>query len=244
MLAAGWMGMGLMLWRPRPSLRGLVLAALAFVVIAMPVYYTLVGIDFPLFDRANKADLDQHYWERKRETNDWQARVNRFEHSLLHYVNSPENTLFHFYLYYGGQHPLLLVYVIPPFFLGGVIALSQWRKPGVVLVLWMLLTSLGNAFLLESAVSARYVLAFPAVAILVALGIRVPLDLLWRGERFGLRAGALMVALAVAIAVGQVVYYFGPHLDHFNRELRLQVAHDVEDALLRSADFPPGTGSG
>ncbi len=107
-----------------------------FVIIAVPVYYTLEGMDFPLFDRIDKADLDAHYWEKARRDN-VQARIARFEHSMLHYVNSPENTLFHFYLYYGGKHPLLLVYVIPPFLLGLVIAAGQWRRPGVVLVLWM-----------------------------------------------------------------------------------------------------------
>ncbi len=85
-----------------------------------------------------------------------------------------------------------------------MIALSQWRKPGVVLVLWMLMTSLGNALLLESAVSARYVLAFPAVAILVALGIRVHAGLLAlaRGAMAGLRARAALLVALIALADG------------------------------------------
>jgi hypothetical protein len=255
----GWIGIGLVLWRPRPSLRGMILLALVFVIIAAPVYYTLEGVGFPLFDRIDKAQLDDYYWQRQREENNLEARIARFKHSLLAYVNSPENTLFHYYLYYGGEHPLLLVYVIPPFLLGAVIAAWMWYKPGGVLMLWMLLTALGNATLLESAVSARYVLAFPAVAILVALGIRVTLPMMWPqplpagGEGLEeipplcLRRGgqgvrfALMLLLAGGIAVGQAVYYFDIHLDHFTTEVRQQIDHDVEDALLRSADFTPGT---
>jgi 4-amino-4-deoxy-L-arabinose transferase-like glycosyltransferase len=240
-LVVAWMGIGWVLWRPRPSIRGLILTGLVFVIIALPVYYTLAGLHFPLFDRINKAELDDYYWARGRESNNWQARVARFRHSLLHYVNAPENTLFHFYLYYGGAHPLLLVYVIPPFLLGLVIAAWQWRKPGALLVIWLLATSAGNALLLESAVSARYVLAFPAVAILVALGIRGTLPMIWPASWPVCRQTALMIALAAIMAVGQGLYYFGTHLDHFEAEVRQQVDHDVEDALLRSAGFSPGT---
>jgi 4-amino-4-deoxy-L-arabinose transferase-like glycosyltransferase len=240
-LSAVWMGIGLVLWRPRPSLRGLILAALVAVIIAVPVYYTLVGVGFPLFDRINKAEPDQDYWSRGREKNDLNARIARFEHSLLHYVNAPENTLFHFYLYYGGDHPLLLIYTVPPFLLGVVIALSQWRKPAVLLVIWLLLTTIGNALLLESAVSARYVVVFPALAILVALGVRVPLALIWADGWPGSVRSALLVMIALGIAIGQGVYYFGTHIANFTAELQQHVAHDVEDALLRSADFPPGT---
>ncbi len=240
-LIAAWMGIGLALWRPRPSLRGLILLALIAAIIGAPVYYTLVGVGFPLFDRVNKAELDQDYWSRGREKDDLQARIARFEHALLTYVNAPENTLFHFYLYYGGDHPLLLITMVPPFLLGVVIALSQWRKPAVVLVIWLLMTTAGNALLLESAVSARYVVVFPALAILVALGVRVTLALIWPEAWPEGARSALLVLIALGMAVGQGVYYFGTHLANFTTEVRLQVAHDVEDALLRSADFPPGT---
>jgi hypothetical protein len=208
-------------------------------IIAMPVYYTLVGVGFPLFDRVHKAELDQDYWSRGREKNDLNARIVRFRHSLLQYVNAPENTLFHYYLYYGGNQPLLLIYLVPPFLLGVVIALSQWRSPAVVLVIWLLITTVGNALLLESAVSARYVVVFPALAILVALGVRVTLALIWPEAWPG--RSALLVLIGLGMAIGQGVYYFGTHLANLTAEVQQHVAHDVEDALLRSADFPPGT---
>jgi 4-amino-4-deoxy-L-arabinose transferase-like glycosyltransferase len=240
-LIAAWMGIGLVLWQPRPSLRGLILLGLAALIIAMPVYYTLVGVNFPLFDRVHKAELDQDYWSRGREKNDVYARIARFKHSLLHYVNAPENTLFHFYLYYGGDHPLLLIYMVPPFLLGVVIALSRWRSPAAVLAIWLLITTVGNALLLESAVSARYVVIFPALAILVALGVRVTLALIWPEGWPGRARSALLVLIALGMAIGQGVYYFGTHIANFTAEVQQQSAHDVEDALLRSADFPPGT---
>jgi hypothetical protein len=160
-----------------------------------------------------------------------------FKHSLMFYVSSPENTMFHYFLYYGGQHPLILEPVVPAFLLGLVIALWRWRTPGVLLLLWVLGTSLGNALIVESAVSARYVVVFPALALLIAIGIRYTLPLIWpwRGQ------AAIMVALAGIITVGQGAFYFGPFLDLFNREVRANVAYDVDDAMLRAQYFPPGT---
>jgi hypothetical protein len=222
-LVAAWMGIGIVLWRPRPSIRGLILLALVAAIIAMPVYYTLVGVGFPLFDRAHKAELDQDYWSRGREKDNLVARIVRFRHSLLQYVNAPENTLFHYYLYYGGDQPLLLIYLIPPFLLGVVIAFSRWRSPAIVLLIWLLITTIGNALL----------------AILVALGVRVALTLIWPETWRG--RSALLVLIGLGMAIGQGVYYFGTHLASFNAEVQQHVAHSVEDALLRSADFPPGT---
>jgi 4-amino-4-deoxy-L-arabinose transferase-like glycosyltransferase len=236
-LAAAWMVGGLVLWRPRPSLRGLALAALAFMLVAAPVYYTLVGLHFPLTNRLDATELSSNYWEYRREANTLETRLAHFKHSLLFYVSSPENTMFHYFLYYGGQHPLILEPIVPAFLLGLVIALWRWRTPGVLPLLWLLGTSLGNAMIVESAVSARYVVVFPALALLIALGIRYTLPLIWpwRGQ------AAIMLALAGIIAIGQATFYFGPFLDLFNREVRANVAYDVDDAMLRAQHFPPGT---
>jgi hypothetical protein len=236
-LAAIWMVGGLVLWRPRPSLRGLVLAALAFGLVAAPIYYTLIGLHFPLANRLDATELNSNYWDYQREANTLETRVAHFKHSLMFYVNSPENTMFNYFLYYGGQHPLILEPIVPAFLLGVVIALWRWRTPGVLPLLWLLGTSVGNAMIVESSVSARYVVVFPALALLIALGIRYTLPLIWpwRGQ------AAIMLALAGIIAVGQGLFYFGPFLDLFNREVRANVAYDVDDAMLRAQHFPPGT---
>jgi hypothetical protein len=243
----------------------------------MPVYYTLYGHDFPFFDRMDKTELRTYYWERDREDNNLMARVARFRHSLMLYINSPENTLFHYYLYYGGHHPLLLVYVVPVFMLGAVIAMWYWRQPGAILLLgWMLGTSAGNALLVESAVTARYVVALPAVALLLTLGIDVTLRVIQPGSApenqeqlttenaknaekimAGRKAsasggtlpshvyqyleGGAAILIALALAAGQIAFYFGPFIDLFNVEVRAHVSLDAEDAILRSVDFPPGT---
>lgn len=240
-LVAAWVGAGFILWRPRPSWRGVLLLAVAFVIVAAPVYYTLAGRDFPFFDRMDKTEFRGEYWDYEREANTLQTRWAHFRHSLLLYVNSPENTMFHYYLYYGGNHPLILEHVVPAFLLGLLVAAWQWRRPGVLPLIWLLGTSAGNALLVESAVTARYVVVFPALALLVALGIRGPLEWLVPRRWPDAVAQGIGMVFAVAVALLGAVYYFGPFLDTFNVEVREHVHYDVDDAMLRAADFSPGT---
>jgi hypothetical protein len=241
-LAFGWLLGGAVVWRPRPPLRGIVIAALAFGLVAAPVYYALAGLDFPVFNRLDKTALDSdEYWARDREPDNLLTRVVHFHASLSMYVNTPENTFVYYYIYYDGKHPLVLEWFVPAFMLGIGIALWRWRTPGVLPVLWLLGTSLGNALLVESAVSARYVVAFPALALLIAVGLRYTLALLWPPRWPERYQRLILAALVLTITTWQALYYFGPHLDRFNKEVRLHVNYDVEDALLRAQDFAPFT---
>ncbi len=246
-LAAAWLAFGMLAWRPRSPLRGVLIAALAFALVAAPLYYTLLGVDFPFTDRMDKAGYNDLYWSYEREPDNLTTRARHFWHALLHLVHAPENTVFHYYLYYGGRHPLVLEWLVPLLLLGAVIALWRWREPGILLPGWVLATLAGNALLVESAVSARFVLAFPALALLIAVGLRHTLALtgfpvlaaLLRDRQRASRVLAtLVLLLGVGIAAGQGVYYFGPHLDRFNAEVREFPSADAEDALLRAADFP------
>ncbi len=240
-LLGGWSVAGLLLWRPRPSWRGLVLLALAFAIVAMPIYYTLEGVEFPTLNRLDNTALNDKYWATGREPDTLETRWEHLKHSLEMYVNSPENTFVYYYLYYGGKHPLILEYIIPFFFLGIVFALWRWRTPGVLPVPWVLGTSLGNMMMVESGVTARYVVAFPALALLIALGIRYTIPLLWPARLPTHFQPVLMGAIAGGLMAAQAIFYFGPFLDLFNVEVRAYVDRDVEDALLRSLDFPDGT---
>ena len=52
---------------------------------------------------------------------------------------------------------------------------------------------------------------------------------------------ALALLVVIALAAGQIAFYFGPFIDLFNVEVRAHVNYDVEDAILRSVAFPSGT---
>jgi hypothetical protein len=73
----------------------------------------------------------------------------------------------------------------------------------------------------------------------LAIGLRYTLDLLWPAPAHPTRRDWLVGALALILAMGQGVYYFGQHLYDFNHQY-LEVK-DPEDALFRSMIFPPGT---
>ena len=240
-LAFGWLAAGLIAWRPRPPWRGIAIAGLAFALVAAPVYLALAGLDFPLFNRLDKMQFNDEYWSKDLEPDTLGTRLAHFEHSLLFYVSQPENTLYYYFLYYGGRHPLILAAAVPAFLLGLILAAWRWRTPGALPALWVLGTSAGNALLIESAVSARYVVVFPALALLIALGARYTLPLIWPARWPRAAQIGLLVALAGALAAGQAWYYFGPFLDLFNVEARQHVRYDADDALLRAAAFPPGT---
>jgi hypothetical protein len=241
LLTLAWMAGGLALWRPRPSVRGLILTALVFVLVTAPIYYTLIGQKFPLTDRFDKTSYSTYYWNYHREPDNFHTRIAHLRHALMVYVNAPENTTFNYYLYYGGKYPLILPAIVPLFLLGIGFAAWRWRSPRALPLGWVAAVSLGNAMLVESAVSARYVVVFPALALLIAVGIGETLTLVWPArwpQRF---LTGLMLALAGVVVIGQGGYYFGGFLDRFNHEVRAAVLYDVDDAMLRSTDFPPGT---
>lgn len=238
-LAGVWLGAGWLLWRPRPAWRGLLIALVVFGAVAAPVYLTLAGDDLPLFNRLDSAGFNEEYWTREREPDTLGTRWTHFQHAAGLLVHSPENTYIYYYLYYGGDHPLVHEYLVPAFFLGLALAAWQWRGPGGLPLLWVLGTVAGNAMLVESAVSARFVVVFPALALAIALGLRGTARLLAPGGRLRRMLEVALVGAGVAIALWQGATYFGPFLDGFNHEVRAHVDYDVDDALLRAQVMPP-----
>jgi hypothetical protein len=93
----------------------------------------------------------------------------------------------------------------------------------------------------ESRISARYVVAFPALMMLAALGMEQSVRLLGAGSP---RARSCLLAVMVSVvSVLSLAYYFDSHLPTLNDQLRNDLHRDLDsdDALLRSVDFPAGT---
>ena len=211
-------------------LRRLALMAALTGLVAMPVYYVLIVRDLPLLARFETAGLGGSYWQVLRNTETMQNLTQHVLWPFLMYVHMPERWMF-----YAGETPLLLVFVAPFFLLGLAYAISRFAHPGMtLLVLWLLLVTVGNMLLANSAYAPRYVVVFPALILLVTVAICYVLAprRRWLDRLF--RAGVVLV-----LVIGQVAYYFGPHLDDFNRQLRPRP--DVQDTIFRAAHLPPDT---
>lgn len=231
-LVVAWLGQGMLAWRPRPRMSGLSLAALTALVVAGPIYYVLLGTGAPLMPRMSLVGLNDDYWHGVAR-NGLQDYSRHLADSFLMYFHLPESSLF-----YAGDQPLLLTAVVPAVGLGLFYALWRLRAPGTSLaLLWLVMASVGNSLLVSSTQSPRYVVVFPALMLLAAVGLRHTVPLILPG-RSRLQAVALLV-LGVGLATAQVDYYFGPHLQRYNVQVRRGM--DAYDAILRSVAFPPGT---
>lgn len=208
------------------------------VLIGAPIYYTLVGQGRDVAIRLQTAGLRENTTSTMTDPQGFVRHfVNRVQESFLIHVSIPEAQL-----YYGGSTSLLLVFAIPFFFIGMFYALWRIDRPGaLLLLLWIGMTWMGNALMQESRISARYVVAFPALALIVGLGVVQTLDLLW--PRSPQIRNRLLAALASIAIVLHIAYYFGPHLTTFNRQFRGDINRNLDshDVLFRAAAFPPDT---
>ncbi|GAB4525318.1 MAG: hypothetical protein OHK0046_41030 [Anaerolineae bacterium] len=190
------------------------------VLVAFPVYYTLVVQGEMLFRRFDIAGVSGSFYRMIRTQPTAPPFLEHLTHPFLIYVQLPDVSLF-----YGGTEPLMLWFLAPLLLIG--VAVSRLRHPGtLLLLLWLVGASLGSAFMAESAYSARFVLVFPALMLFMALGLRF-----LAGER-----RVILTSVAALIALVQIGYYFGVHLPLYNHQVR--PVPDAQDALYRAAALP------
>jgi hypothetical protein len=250
------------------SLRGIGYTILCTALLAAPVYYTLLAIQKPLTGRMDASGLGTNFAEQIAAApleGGLNYLVNHLSPAIRIYALLPDQTR-----YYGGDTALLLPFVVPFFLLGLLTMLRHMRSPGhLLLLLWLLAVSFGNSLLKVSAASTRYVVVFPGLALITALGLCAFVDWLWKQflsyhpsnltpemgtessntGNWRLATGnllitrhSLLVTILVVLAFYQLVYYFGPHLGSFDANFReTRPNHDIEDAVYRSLDFPAGT---
>jgi 4-amino-4-deoxy-L-arabinose transferase-like glycosyltransferase len=259
---------GLSLNNRMKSFRRLLVALVALVIVAAPIYYTLIGIGRPLFARMvdNNSGLNGTYWSAISQGDNLHNHLQyHLGPSFLMYISQTDDTFF-----YSGNTALLLSAIVPIFFLGLFYLINRWRTPGpMLLLIWVLTTSLGNSIMVDSVGSPRYVMVFPALMLVVALGIRAVVSLLWP-PRFPViavwtqvklgagkirqmalqwpprfpdsHATLMMLVITAVVAVAQTHYYFNVHLPVYNEIFRREKANpDGYDAALRSLQLPHGT---
>ncbi|MBZ0301406.1 MAG: glycosyltransferase family 39 protein [Anaerolineae bacterium] len=232
-------------WAWRGQLPGLLLTGLTAALAALPVYSTLLAWDISLVTRLNRRGFEADYWRNLLLAADgggalWTHLREHVIPPFLHYLTLPDQGAF----FYGGHTALILPPFVPVFF-GGLLAALRRSRPGfVLLILWLALVALGNSLIEDSVWTARYVAAFPALALALGLGVDAALRwlssrILGRGGNWQIGRPLVAVGLLVAAVVYPVGYYFGPHLTAYQTQIRPN--HDQQDVVFRLRDLPPET---
>lgn len=212
-------------------------ALLVAVLIAAPVYYTLIGARSFLTPRLNEQSMGGSLWTHLLDSELPLGEVlrGRFIDPFLTAISIPDQGWF-----YGGQQPFILFMFVPVFLIGVGYALWNIRTPGMlVFLLWAAATCLGNSLLRENLWSPRYVVDFPALAFLLTLGIYVTLALIWPRTRPVRGRYIILAACSLIIATTQTAYYFLDHAPGYMQEF--QTEEDWNDAFFRTLDLPRGT---
>ncbi len=230
-LWAGWL---VIAGPARPARRGMLWLGLIALLIALPVYYTNSTYDLALFTRLNDRMLGTDYWIAMLVAPNGLSSLTTYFNErlvppLLHYIHAPDPSLF-----YSGQTPLILTPLLPLALLGFFHALWRPRAGGMLLVIWILLTALGNSVISYNNWTVRFVVVMPAVAILLAIGLRYTLPLLGQRGHGWIFAGFILIA-----AIGQVTYYFGPHMTYYREQIMDLRRH--YDVIFRVKDLPEDT---
>lgn len=251
-LLVGWLLLGILTQRERlrRGWRGLASMVVTAVIISVPVYYTWAAIGAPLTGRMEASGLSQDDLTQillsPSNSEAIQKQEDRLSEAFLFYVHEPDRVLF-----YGGETALILTPLIPAFLMGIGYCLWQRRWRTLLLVWWVVGTGLANGiFLIIPAASSRYMVVVPALVILMAVGLRYGLPLVWAasGNWAALRRRTLSVCAIVCVGmIGilagiQAVYYFGEHLPYYSTQFRYDHHYrDLDDVVFRSLKFPANT---
>ena len=131
-----------------------------------------------------------------------------------------------------------------PFLLIGFgVALFYWRQLGFIFLLWVLLTIAGNSLIWSNDWTPRFVVVFPALALLIALGLDTMyrwISWRWR-NREAIKKMMYQVVLVCMLVLGvfQIGYYFVVMLPQYNLVYRIQF--DEYDATQRAQSLLPET---
>ncbi len=235
-----WMASGLIFWEKRPNWRGILIIFATAVLIAAPVYYAIAGGGTAASGRLNTVGVGGSYLKRVLLSSPgdevFEAQFDRLKQSFLVFVSIPDASIF-----YAGNTPLLLVYLVPLFLIGLTYLLWRWRTPACwLLLLGLALPPLGTSLLVESGISVRFVAIFPLLLLPVAIALRYVTPYVLPLPESS--HGRVILTAAICLAGVQTAYYFRPHLEAFNQQFRIIKPYpDGEDALWRSLDFPNGT---
>jgi 4-amino-4-deoxy-L-arabinose transferase-like glycosyltransferase len=233
-LAVAWFVALAVFWRREFNRRHAVMTLVIALLVALPFYLTLEAQGRPFGERLGDNFIGWAWF-----TAPGSPVLRHIIQPFLTFIHDPDWRFA--YLYYGGDQPLLLWYMVIPFLLGFFYMIWRLLKPGMLLLaLWLLLATLGSTLVRDNGMVARYVSLFPVAMILVAVGIRYMLPFIW--PRDGRVPVVVMGLLVGGFSITQINYYFRTHLPGYEAEFRqLRPGRDLDDAVLRASQLPPWT---
>lgn len=230
----GWLNTG----RKRTHTVHALLGLFTAVLVAAPVYYTLIATHYPLTPRLANESLASSDWGKAFD------RLNigysgtlkdRLLNPFLAYTTHSDQSWF-----YGGTESIVILLLMPMLLLGIAHVFWKLRSVGILItVIWVLATTVGNVFLRDSLWIPRYVVVLPALALLIAVGVWATLNL-WLPRSVSRKwVYALAAGMTLLLAAGQTVFYFRDQVPTFMKQF--QTDEDWGDAFFRMAELPDGT---
>lgn len=223
----------------------------AFLLVTLPLYVTWHVWDFRFTPRLDDMLFPEYRDSGLANSSLLQmasTAVERFVMALWTYTQRPPADWF-----YSGTTGLVITPVLPLFLAGCWFAVWRmriskfhWQPGAILLLLWLLATAAGNSLLVNTSETARYVVVFPAVALIVAVGVWSLLAVFIPDSGAPYRPGQSPAPLILALmcvgmllAVVQVGYYFGIHVKDYNQQFAETAGYD--DVLWRFRELPPYT---
>lgn len=234
---------------PGISRRNVIVLLSSLLATSLPLYYTWAvhkHAFFPRLDSVTGRGLDQFLTQLARTEQPLLSIWQRFDSSILGFFHLPDQSTF-----YGGDTSLVLPLLVAFFLMGTALMIWKIRRLSSSLLLgWLAATIFANGLLGVLVQSPRYVVAHPAIALVLALGMikmwHILVDPHNTDAKWRIR---LWITVMVMIAGYQGGYYLTYHLpnyyyeqfyneiDPFN-DVRVK---DFDDMLFRLNDLPDNT---
>lgn len=231
-----------------PSARNLILFILCLTLIAVPVYLTWMGHNLRFTKRLDTTRVDDIYLEAQVSSiviNKQEALIGHIAFPLQRYVHIAGNDWF-----YTSDFSYVLPLLVPFFLIGIALSIRRLLQLDGSLLVWSLLgVAIANVVLISegaSSASPRYVVVFPIIAVVIAIGINAVWERLvaslFRSTN-ALRVGNILSLLVVtSLVIYQLDYYYRIYnRDIYYEKLLTEQAGAPDDAVIRAINLPPNT---
>jgi 4-amino-4-deoxy-L-arabinose transferase-like glycosyltransferase len=241
-LIIAWLIIYIVSSKGRVFKRGILIFWIAMGLVASGFYLPYTEFrEGPVAPRLSSEMIANEYWYEI--LTDPSPVTKYFEERLtapyLHIVSEPDGSRF----YYSSHDAIVLPYLLPLLFIGLGVVLYDWRRLGLIFLLWIILTIAGNSLIWSHNWTPRFVVVFPALVVLIALGLDTIYHSIsdrWHNQ-INIQKKLHRFALIGMIVSGsfQLGYYFVVMLPAYNSVNRIDL--DLQDATMRAQALLPET---